>query len=566
MATQEATLIEAGLRAGLYEETELARLRPLARQRQLGLLALLCRERRFPPTAFYRALAQMRGLAFCELVDLRPDETALRRLLGGLAARCRTVPCRPCPGAGKQASAGVLAAELLFVTDRPDDTASLDLVRRAVGRPGVIVITDPASLDGMLAGPDAGLVETDAVEVFDRVMKSAWLYRASDVHFEPMEGGLRVRLRVDGQMRENGPHLAQPLAGSVVSRIKVLAQMDIGEQRAAQDGSFDYTLAGWDKPALELRAASVPVVEGERVSLRILGDTTQGMSLSALGMPDFMLERLRGALHHPHGMLLVTGPTGSGKSTTLYAALRELDAARLNILTVEDPVEQRVPGISQTQVSQKINFAGAVRAFLRHDPDVILVGEVRDHETADAAIKAAMTGHMVLTTLHTNHAAGAITRLADIGCERFLLSSTVLGVLAQRLVRRLCPACMRKGEASAEESALLAAVMRRRARDGSGTEREEQEREVPGQQAPSLVWRPVGCAACGGSGYAGRVGIFESFWIDGATAERIQSGASERTLINGALDYHRLADDACAKVAAGLTSVDEVRPLLQAQE
>lgn len=582
---REAALLQAGLRAGLYDEAELARLRPLARARQSLLSELLCRERRFPPSALYRALAQARGLPYRPARELAVDEAVLRKLPHGLVARCRVVPARPSavtspqtwphtspqtstqtsPQMSPQTLPPTSAApppqtsalpsplhdsDLLFVTDHPDDVASLDLVRRATSLPGSVVVSDPSSIDALLStspgtatAREASAPEgaDDAVQMFDRIMKDAWLHRASDVHFEPVDDMLRVRFRVDGQMAECGQPIPLVLARNLVSRIKVLARMDIGEQRAAQDGSFSYTLAGWDKPALELRAASMPVMDGERVALRLLGDQTRNMTLAGLGMPPAMLEDLRRALSHSHGMLVVTGPTGSGKSTTLYAALRELDAARLNVLTIEDPVEQRMTGVNQTSVSQKVGFADALRAFLRHDPDVILVGEIRDRDTADAAIKAAMTGHMVLTTLHTNHAPGAVSRLLDIGCERFLIASTVLGVFAQRLVRRLCPACSTSGEAPPADAALLGA----------------QEGE-----APPRVGRPQGCAACDGSGYAGRVALFEAFWIDPATAVRIQTGASEQELIGAARRYYRLADDARAKVAAGLTSVDEVRAIL----
>jgi type IV pilus assembly protein PilB len=277
--------------------------------------------------------------------------------------------------------------------------------------------------------------------------------------------------------------------------------------------------------------------------MRVMKSDPGRQTLDALGMPPFMVTRLREALDHPHGIVLVTGPTGSGKSTTLYAVLRELDANALNILTAEDPVEQVVPGISQVQVSGKVGFAGALRSFLRHDPDVILVGEIRDFDTADVALKAATTGHMVLSTLHTNTSVGAITRLADIGCERFLVGATLHGIIAQRLVRMLCPHCRQARPATAEEGKLL------------GVD----------EMDDCTLYEPKGCPRCLGSGYRGRLGLFEALWLDGDLAERISNGAGERELAQNAADYWLLADDARDKAKRGVTSLAEVRPFLSLQ-
>ncbi len=305
----------------------------------------------------------------------------------------------------------------------------------------------------MLGGRGAGA--DDPVALFDRLLKEAWLRRASDIHVEPGKESCRIRLRVDGVMQPWGPALARPQGEGLVSRIKVLAAMDIAETRATQDGGMAHRIAGWDGDPVDLRVASIPTRFGERVTLRILKSDAGPIGLDALGMPPFMLEALREVLARPHGIVLVTGPTGSGKSTTLYAALRELDLGCLNVLTVEDPIEQFMAGVSQVQVSAKVGFAGALRSFLRHDPDVVLVGEVRDFDTADTALKAATTGHLVLSTLHTNSALGVVSRLADIGCERYLLADTLVGAIAQRLVRRLCRRCRREVDACAEARALF---------------------------------------------------------------------------------------------------------------
>jgi type IV pilus assembly protein PilB len=341
-------------------------------------------------------------------------------------------------------------------------------------------------------------------------------------------------------MQPWGPALARPQGEGLVSRIKVLAAMDIAETRATQDGGMAHRIAGWDGDPVDLRVASIPTRFGERVTLRILKSDAGPIGLDALGMPPFMLEALREVLARPHGIVLVTGPTGSGKSTTLYAALRELDLGRLNVLTVEDPIEQFMAGVSQVQVSAKVGFAGALRSFLRHDPDVVLVGEVRDFDTADTALKAATTGHLVLSTLHTNSALGVVSRLADIGCERYLLADTLVGAIAQRLVRRLCRRCRREVDACAEARALLGVA--------------------PGE--PLRLYEPGGCPACVGTGYAGRIGVFESLWMDGELADAVARGAAEGELLHHAHQLYRLVDDARAKVRDGHTSFAEARPLL----
>jgi type IV pilus assembly protein PilB len=406
-----------------------------------------------------------------------------------------------------------------------------------------LAVAEPEGLATLLLrlrGKEAGVgaeIE-DPVRLFERVVREAFLRRASDIHIEPVKDGARLRLRVDGRLEIIGAPLTKELGDSLVSRVKVLSGMDIAETRTPQDGGLIYPVENGD--AIEMRVASAPVKFGERLTLRVMKSDPNRQKLDALGLAPVMVARLREALGHPHGMVLVTGPTGSGKSTTLYCALRELDADSLNILTAEDPIEQLIPGVSQVQVNSKIGFAGALRSFLRHDPDVILVGEIRDLDTADVALKAATTGHMVLSTLHTNSAPGAITRLVDIGCERFMLGATLRGILAQRLVRMLCPHCRRKQEADAETRRLL-----RQADD-----------------TPLTIWEPAGCPRCLGSGYRGRIGLYEALWVDADVAAAIASGVGERELARQARDYWPLADDARDKVLGGLTSFAEARVFL----
>jgi type IV pilus assembly protein PilB len=532
----ESTLIQAGLQAGLFDNAALARLRPVARARRQGLLSTLVAELALPQAAFYLALSELRGLPYAKLSEWPIDEPLLARLPATLLKRH--------PMAVAQAPDG--ASHLVIAN--PDDLLGVETARRVIGALP-LAIAEPEALASLLyrlRGPEAVVASEveDPVQIFERIAQEALLRRASDIHIEAIEDGARIRLRVDGRLESVGAPLAKHLGDALISRIKVLSGMDIAEVRAPQDGALIYTPSGSAKAqAIEMRVASAPVKFGERVTLRVMKSDPNRQKLDSLGLPPPMAARLRAALGHPHGIVLVTGPTGSGKSTTLYCALRELDADHLNILTAEDPIEQVIPGVSQVQVGSKVSFSGALRSFLRHDPDVILVGEIRDLDTADVALKAATTGHMVLSTLHTNSAPGAVTRLVDIGCERFMLGATLRGILAQRLVRMLCPRCRRPREANAQERRLL---------------------NIEGD-APVTLWDPVGCSHCLGSGYRGRIGLYEALWVDAPLAEAISAGASEREITATATDYWRLADDAREKTRTGMASFADVRFFLEGE-
>ena len=334
---------------------------------------------------------------------------------------------------------------------------------------------------------------------------------ASDIHIEPYERHSSVRFRVDGTLRE----VVQPnraLHAALISRLKIMAELDISEKRLPQDGRISLRIG---TRAMDVRVSTLPSAHGERAVLRLLDKGETKLTLQAVGMQGDTLTRLQNLIAQPHGIILVTGPTGSGKTTTLYAALSQLDAGRSNIMTVEDPIEYELPGIGQTQVNAKIDlsFAKALRAILRQDPDVIMIGEIRDFETAQIAIQASLTGHLVLATLHTNDAASAVTRLTDMGVEPFLLSSSLLGVLAQRLVRKLCLSC-------------------------HGT----------------------GCAACGHTGYQGRTGVFELLVTDDAIRAQIHNRASEADIRAAALKGGMvlMRDDGERLVQSGITSREEL--------
>ena len=365
--------------------------------------------------------------------------------------------------------------------------------------------------------------EDDApiIRMINALLTQASRDGASDIHFEAFESASVVRFRIDGILRD----IARPrreLHAALVSRIKIMAQLDIAEKRLPQDGRIALRIGG---RAVDVRVSTLPTGHGERVVLRLLDKEAGRLDLAALGMSVPTLAAFDRLVHQPHGILLVTGPTGSGKTTTLYAALGRLDFNRMNVLTVEDPIEYHIEGIGQTQVNAKIDmsFAKALRAILRQDPDVVMIGEIRDLETAQIAVQASLTGHLVLATLHTNDAVSAVTRLTDMGIEPFLLSSSLLGVVAQRLVRKLCEQC---------------------------------------RQADPVTggWRAVGCPACDGTGYRGRTGVHEILVVDDEIRALIHRSAPESELRAAASKAGMITmrEDGRRWIDAGITSVDEV--------
>jgi len=390
---------------------------------------------------------------------------------------------------------------------------------------GLESLVDPAA--DLLDGQD----DAPVIRLINGLIAEAVRLGASDIHIEPFENELIVRLRVDGVLRET-VRLPARLTQLIASRIKVMARLDIAERRLPQDGRIGLSLGG---KLLDVRVSTLPARAGERVVLRILDKDQTSLALSDLGMSEAVLTAFRTALREPNGIILVTGPTGSGKTTTLYAALSALNETARNILTIEDPVEYAVEGVGQTQVNPKVGmtFAAGLRAILRQDPDVVMVGEVRDAETAQIAVQASLTGHLVLTSVHTNDAVGAITRLRDFGIEPFLLASSLRLIMAQRLVRRLCPRC--RGEHPADGLASLLGVK-------------------PGRS----VWRPVGCEACKGSGHVGRVGLYEAIGVTDEVRALIGASASEAAIIKAAFrEAKPLAKAAKAAVQDGFTTVEE---------
>ena len=379
----------------------------------------------------------------------------------------------------------------------------------------------------------SGAENAPVIRLINALLSQAVREKASDIHIEPYERKVSVRFRVDGVLRDVLAPKAE-LGPVLVSRLKVMARLDIAEKRLPQDGRISVRLAGH---AVDIRMSTIPSSFGERVVLRLLDQAAGQLQLEQLDLPPMMLSALQNALRKPHGIILVTGPTGSGKTTTLYAGLQHINSRERNILTIEDPVEYQLPGIGQTQVNTKVDmsFARGLRAVLRQDPDVVMVGEIRDQETAAIAVQASLTGHLVLSTLHTNTAVGAVTRLQDMGIEPFLLASSLTLIVAQRLVRSLCHVCRQPHTVDATESQRL---------------------QLP---VGGVVFTAVGCEHCNQSGYRGRTGLYEIIEVDAALRRLIHDGAGEQALEQYARQHSESIDaHGRQRILAGDTSVEEV--------
>ena len=391
---------------------------------------------------------------------------------------------------------------------------------------------------GQLGG-SASLTDAPVVRLLQTMFEDAVQVNASDIHIEPDEHDLRIRFRLDGVLRVQTT-AERRIASALLSRLKLMAGLDISEKRLPQDGRFNVRVR--DK-SVDVRLSTLPVQYGESAVMRLLNQTTGVLDLSQLGMPEAQLARFRRMIHSPHGMVLVTGPTGSGKTTTLYGALRELNKPALKVITVEDPIEYRLPGINQVQVNSRIDltFARVLRSVLRQDPDIVLVGEMRDQETAEIGLRAAMTGHLVLSTVHTNDAVSTPARLLDMGAAPFLIAASLRGILAQRLLRRICESC---SEPSALEPGLRALIEQELGRPADGLE----------------FRRGRGCTYCNHSGYRGRIGIYELLEMDDSLlaalhrADPLAFAAAARAQ-PGFLSLRRSAIDLAAR---GLTTMDQV--------
>ncbi len=498
------------------------------------------------------ALAQQIGMRFVELGDFPVDHSAVGMVTGAIARRYVVLPFGF--EDGKLLLAMADPANFLAIEDvravtqmevkpcvatRTDVLAAIDRYYRAdTDLEEITAILDVEEEEDLSKVREA-VEDAPIVKYVNALITQAIQDRASDIHLEPTERDLRVRYRIDGVLHEimRSPKTIQ---SGVISRLKIMADINIAERRIPQDGRMSINANG---KKIDLRVATLPTVWGEKIVMRILDNSTARLDLSDLGFsePNFASYSL--SFVKPYGMILVTGPTGSGKSTTLYATLNILNRGEVNIITVEDPVEYRLPGVNQVQVNNKagLTFASALRSILRSDPDIVLIGEVRDHETAQISVEAALTGHLVLSTLHTNDAPSAITRLTEMGIEPFLVGSAVDCVLAQRLARRLCSKC--KEEYVPTPEALVTA-------------------RFPWQDGEPLptLYKAVGCSSCAKTGYKGRLALHEvmpmSEEIERLTVEHASSAAIGRVAIEQGMIT--LRDDGMLKVIQGTTSIDEI--------
>jgi type IV pilus assembly protein PilB len=530
----------------------------LARQRADGrrLGEMLVAEERITREQLAQAVARQFGLqAFDLTAGMDPrlagliDERTARRL--------QAVPVRVDPD-GRLVVAMVDPANLLALDDlriltgreiRPEVATNEDIATM-IGSTNQLdavmadLVPDGERLDSGGMAADLADVADDApvVRLVNSLIARAVEERASDIHFEPQAAEMTVRYRVDGVLRQ-ATALPMRLAGGIASRIKIMADLDIAEKRVPQDGRVSLNVAG--RP-LDLRVATLPTVHGEKVVIRVLDKTNVLMHLTEMGFAADVLRAYESAYQRPFGAVLVTGPTGSGKSTTLYGTLNQLNSVERNIITVEDPVEYRLPGINQVQVNPRagLTFATGLRSILRSDPDVVMIGEVRDRETAQIAIESALTGHLVLATLHTNDSAGALIRLSEMGVEPFLSASAITGVLAQRLVRRLCPSCKAPASVSQERLRSIAGVP-----------------ALPqGLPDPVQIYTAVGCARCQGAGYRGRLGFFEMLLMTEAIQKLAIEGASGEDIARQARrdGMRTLREDGLLKVLGGQTTLEEL--------
>ena len=515
---------------GKINQAQLAEAMRIKARERLPLGQILVRLGHVSEDDVARAVAKGAGLAYVNLDELSMDPRAMELLPESLARRHNVLPLAMDEETLHVAVAAPLSVQIKKLLERgarkrlKEHIALGSKIREHVER-----IYERGILE---SNADAG-----AAEIVATFIERAIRLKASDIHLEALEDRGRLRFRVDGMLREveNFPPHLMP---SLVSRIKVMAGMDIADTRQPQDGAFQQQ--GGLRP-MDVRVSTLPSIHGEKVVMRLLASGGERLTLSSIGLSQDNCDTFQELIRRPHGIILIVGPTGSGKSTTLTAALTTINTIDINITTVEEPVEYKLAGITQVHVghNSKISFAAALRTILRQDPDVIMVGEVRDTETAEIALRAALTGHLVFTTLHTNDAPSALPRLVDMGCEPFLVASSVTCVLAQRLVRVLCPRCR---EAYVPEPAMLAQL------------------EVDGSD-PALRWyKPVGCPLCQHIGYRGRTGVFEMMVVDAAIRAATMRGESAEALRALALEagMRTMRLDALPRLATGQTSVAEV--------
>lgn len=499
-----------------------------------------------------RVVARQAGVPFVSLEQVQIDQAAASLITYEIARRFGVIPIRMEEG------------KLVVAMMNPNDIIAIDDLRLLTGYDIIPVKANDSEIESILEkmGRDSKALDVPeeevetvdvsapaasedtikpAVQLANLIFRQAVRAGASDIHIEPQERGLRVRFRIDGVLHDV-MHPPRQLHASLVSRIKVQANLDIAERRIPQDGRITLKV---ENKTVDFRVATLPSAYGEKVTMRILDRSASLITLDQLGFRPDQLERYRRVMRLPYGFILVTGPTGSGKTTTLYATLSELNDVEKNIITLEDPIEYRMNGITQVQINPRagLTFANGLRSILRNDPDIIMVGEIRDHETARIAVESALTGHLVLSTLHTNDAAGAVTRLGDMGIEPFLIASSVVGVIGQRLVRVLCPHCKEPYRVSREEVLKAAPDF-----------------PFPEDRDYIEIYKPRGCLRCTNTGYKGRMGVYEFLVMDEKiqrlTLARASTSEIKAAAIEGGMQTFRT--DGYYKVLEGKTSMSEV--------
>lgn len=585
------------VRRGALEEARMEELLHTAAERQANLLDLIQAMQEADEARVVRALADEVGLDFIETI--KPDEVS-QDLIGQVpitfARQHRLLPLTETDDEVRVAVSNPLDPAPLddlraLLGKRIEPVAATrevieDAINRVYERKDIDAIGD--SVDKEEEDEIQDLIDmTDEAPVIrwvNNLFYKASISNASDIHIEPGDKEVIVRNRIDGKLTPVKTAPKSALA-SIVSRVKIEAGLNIAEKRLPQDGRITKKIQG---RLVDVRVSTVPTARGERIVMRLLDKEKVLLDLTDLGFEGGRLEMMHHLVSRPNGIILVTGPTGSGKTTTLYACLTVINSPDRNILTAEDPVEYELPGIGQVQIHPKIGltFASALRSFLRQDPDVIMVGEIRDHETAEIAIHASLTGHLVLSTLHTNDAAGAVTRLIEMGVQPFLISSSVLGVIAQRLVRRLCHECRQPYTPSAQDIRSLGVdASRMHALRGAGVQpfrgmsvqaksteptaiAGEAEGGVPPEVENAIFYRPVGCDACSQTGYRGRIAISEMLLIDEAVRREILNQSDAATIARTAMarGMRTLREDGARLVLQGVTSLEEVLAATQAGE
>lgn len=549
-------------KTGLFEADQITQLLTTMREQDVSLKEAALKDEMLKEDAFLTKLAEVMNFPFRRLKkDLEIPAEVLSKLPAKAIFQYNVIPL------------SLEAAYLEVATSNPFTSGMLDALRLAAGCSIKLVLSPEDDVNAAakrfygvgaetlarMIEKDEGLIDLEneedllkqdlssldqdasVVKFVNQIIWEAYKDRATDIHIEPMEMDLRIRYRVDGVLHETPmPPQLKRFQSSVISRIKVMANMDIAEKRLPQDGRISVRVRGQE---IDVRVSTMPTVYGESVSLRLLMRGGSLMTMQDLGLNERDSTLLQGMITRPHGIMLVTGPTGSGKSTSLYAWLHTINSVDKRIMSAEDPIEYEMAGVNQVQMRPEIGltFASTLRTFLRQDPDVIMVGEIRDGETADIAIRAALTGHLVFSTIHTNDSASTVTRLLDMGIEPFLVASSVEGIVAQRLVRRLCTACRKPLEV---DRALLR-------RQNFPVERLEKE---------GPIYEAVGCDECRGNGYKGRTGIYEVMPVTDDIRPLIIAHASASAIKQKALDagMKTLREDGWDKVLAGITTIDEI--------